>query len=122
MKKYFVIALAAMSMTFVSCKKKTVEEQAQAYVEQLMEAEKAGDAEKSAKIQKEMEEWAKGLSQEDQMKAGMIMLKAMAPAMEEASAAIDEATEAVEEIADEAEEAAEAVEEAAEAVEEAVEE
>lgn len=119
MKKYFVIALAAMSMTFVSCKKKTVEEQAQAYVEQLMEAEKAGDAEKSAKIQKEMEEWAKGLSQEDQMKAGMIMLKAMAPAMEEASAAIDEATE---ELSDVAEEAADAVEEAAEEATEAVEE
>lgn len=119
MKKYFVIALAAMSMTFVSCKKKTVEEQAQAYVEQLMEAEKAGDAEKSAKIQKEMEEWAKGLSQEDQMKAGMIMLKTMAPAMEEASAAIDEATE---ELSDVAEEAADAVEEAAEEATEAVEE
>ncbi len=68
MKKIFVIALAAMSMTFVSCKK-GIETQAKAYCEQMIAAEEAGDKEKMAVIEKESEEWIKSLSAEEQQKA-----------------------------------------------------
>lgn len=68
MKKIFVIALAAMSMTFVSCKK-SVEAQVKAYCEQMIAAEEAGDKEKLAAIEKESEAWIKSLSEEDQQKA-----------------------------------------------------
>lgn len=76
MKKFFVIALAAMSMTLVSCKK-SVEDQAISYFEQMMDAEKAGDAEKAAKISAEAEEWMKGLSAEDQAKCKAAVEKKM---------------------------------------------
>ena len=41
MKKFFIVALAAMSMTFVSCGKKSVEDQAKAYAEQMIQMEGA---------------------------------------------------------------------------------
>lgn len=114
MKKIFIIALAALSMSFVSCTKKTVEEQAKEYAEQMMEAEKAGDKEKAAKISAEMEKWAEGLSEEDQQKAGMAILSVAFGNMDMSDLGSD-AEEAVEE-------AEESVDEAVEAVEEAVEE
>ncbi len=72
MKKFFVIALAAMSMTFVSCKK-SVEDQAKAYAVKMMEAEKSGDKDKMNALQQEMEEWGKSLSEEDQKKVKAAM-------------------------------------------------
>ncbi len=117
MKKIFVIALAALSISFVSCTKKTVEEQAKEYAEQIMEAEKAGDKEKAAKISDEMEKWAETLSEEDQQKAGMAVLSVVMGDMD-----LDSLGDDVEEAVDEAtEEVSEAVEDAVAGVEEAIE-
>lgn len=127
MKKFFIVALAAMSMTFVSCGKKSVEDQAKAYAEQMIQMEESGDNSKYEALAKEIDEWGKSLSEEEKAKAEKVFEAAM---MEYANKklGIDAETlkEAAEDTAEEAteavEEAAEAVEEAAEAVEEAVEE
>lgn len=49
----------------------TVEQKAVSYMEQLMDAELAGDAEKVTKLEAELEEWAESLSDEDEAKAQM---------------------------------------------------
>lgn len=125
MKKIFVIALAAMSMTLVSCKK-NVEDKAISYFEQMMEAEKAGDSDKAAKISAEAEEWMKGLSPEDQAKCKAAVEKKMMEEVQKQLGLSDEEMKKMKEeggtlegMEEEADEAVEAIEEAAdEAVEE----
>lgn len=120
MKKFFIVALAAMSMTFVSCGKKSVEDQAKAYAEQMIQMEESGDNSKYEALAKEIDEWGKSLSEEEKAKAEKVFEAAM---MEYANKklGIDAETlkEAAEDTTEAVEEAAEAVEEAAEAVEEA---
>lgn len=122
MKKFFVIALAAMSLTVVSCKK-SVEDQAKEYAEKVVDAFKSGDMAKIQTIGDEAEKWMAGLSEADQAKAKAIMEEAttkaaqelfggLAEELEDATDELDEAGEAVEE----------AIDEAGEAVEEAIEE
>lgn len=119
MKKFFIIALAAMSMTFVSCKK-DVEAQAKEYATKAIDLMKSGDNDKLAEFEKEVEAWSNGLSAEDQAKAKKVMEDEVMKALPELlGAAMGAGVESVEDAADAAEEAADAVEEAVEAVEEA---
>ena len=79
MKKLFLI-LAATVVLFAcgnGSKKKalTVEEQAVAYYEQMMNAD--GDWDKMDALMEEIEKWYEGLSEEDQEKADAAMEKAM---------------------------------------------
>ena len=79
MKKLFLI-LAATVVLFAcgnGSKKKalTVEEQAVAYYEQMMNAD--GDWDKMEALMEEIEKWYDGLSEEDQEKADAAMEKAM---------------------------------------------
>ncbi|MCQ2196520.1 MAG: hypothetical protein MJZ60_03240 [Bacteroidaceae bacterium] len=114
MKKFFVIALAAMSMTFVSCKK-SVEAQAEAYVQQVYEASQKNDIEGMMKIAKEAEEWMNGLSAEDKAKAEAAAEKksiALGMKEEHSEEAAEEAEAAVEEVAEAVDSLAAAVEEA----------
>lgn len=67
MKKYFMLAIAAMALTFVSCSK-SPEAQAEDYVEQMGEAVKAGDLEKITKVAQEAEKWYNNLSPEEKEK------------------------------------------------------
>lgn len=108
MKKFFVIALAAMSMTLVSCKK-SVEDQAKAYAAQAVEILKNGsDMDKMKALESEFEAWANGLSEEDQKKVEEIMEAEMKKAMPEMfeshesveDAPVEEPIETVEETAD----------------------
>ncbi|MCQ2197353.1 MAG: hypothetical protein MJZ60_07530 [Bacteroidaceae bacterium] len=114
MKKIFVIALAAMSMTFVSCKK-SVEAQAEDYVQRVYDATQKKDMEAMMKIGLEAEEWMNSLSPEDKAKAEAAAQKKM-----EALGGMKETSEEVEEAEAAVEEAAEAVDSLAAAVEEAV--
>ncbi len=68
MKKFFMIALAAMSLSLVSCKK-SVEDQAKAYVDALIEAKNNNDFAKMLEIATEVEKWQSTLSEEDKAKA-----------------------------------------------------
>ena len=78
MKKLFLI-LAATVVLFAcgngSKKAMTVEEQAVAYYEQMMNAD--GDWDKMDALMEEIEKWYDGLSEEDQEKANAAMEKAM---------------------------------------------
>lgn len=67
MKKLFMIALAAMSLSMVSCSK-SVEDKAKDYVHKLLDAEKAGDREAMKEIEKEAEEWENTLTDEEKEK------------------------------------------------------
>lgn len=67
MKKLFMIALAAMSLSMVSCSK-SVEDKAKDYVHKLLDAEKAGDREAMKEIEKEAEEWENSLTDEEKEK------------------------------------------------------
>ncbi len=108
MKKFFVIALAAMSMTFVSCKK-SVEAQAEAYVQQIYDATQKKDMDALMKISMEAEAWMNGLSAEDKAKAEAVAEKKMVELgmketsdeaeAEEVEAAVEEAAEAVDSLA-----------------------
>lgn len=72
MKKVFLTLAAVVAMiSFVACK--SVEEKAKDYAKEIEAAYAAEDYEKAEKIEKEAEEWVKGLDSEDQMK----VLKAM---------------------------------------------
>ncbi len=105
MKKFFVIALAAMSMTFVSCKK-SVEAQAEAYVQECYDAMEKKDMDKMMKVAEEAEKWMNSLSDEDKAKAekaaeaksialGMKEpLQAEAEAEDEVEAPVEEVAEA----------------------------
>lgn len=136
MKKIFVIALAALSMTFVSCKK-NVEDQAKDYVDQMMEVLKSGDEEKGEAIETEYQKWMESLSEEDQAKAKKVMedemmkhlpelLGAMGGAMGELEDATEElkdvTTDGANEISSALEEAGSALEDAASQLEDAVKE
>lgn len=65
MKKFFVIALAAISLSMVSCKS-AEEKQCEAYVEQLNKAMEADDTEGAIKAAHEMKDWMAGLSADQQ--------------------------------------------------------
>lgn len=136
MKKIFVIALAALSMCFVSCKK-NVEDQAKDYVDQMMEVLKSGDEEKGEAIEAEYQKWMESLSEEDQAKAKKVMedemmkhlpelLGAMGGAMGELEDAAEElkdvTTDGANEISSALEEAGSALEDAASQLEDAVKE
>ncbi|MCQ2222320.1 MAG: hypothetical protein MJZ35_00875 [Bacteroidaceae bacterium] len=136
MKKIFVIALAALSMCFVSCKK-NVEDQAKDYVDQMMEVLKSGDEEKGEAIEAEYQKWMESLSEEDQAKAKKVMedemmkhlpelLGAMGGAMGELEDAAEElkdvTTDGADEISSALEEAGSALEDAASQLEDAVKE
>lgn len=69
MKKIFVIAMAAMTMAVVSCKKVNVEEQAKVYAAKVIEAQKSGDQAKIAAANKEMEDYANGQLNAEQQEA-----------------------------------------------------
>jgi len=79
MKKLFLILAATVVLFACSngSKKKalTVEEQAVAYYEQMMNAD--GDWDKMDALMEEIEKWYDGLSEEDQEKANAAMEKAM---------------------------------------------
>ena len=85
MKKFFIVALAVMSISFVSCKKQTVEDQAKDYAEKVISAIKSGKESAMSQLDTEIEEWMKGLSAEDQTKVKAIIeeasLKGFAEAM-----------------------------------------
>ena len=115
MKKIFVIALAALSMSFVSCTKKSVEEQAKEYAKQMMEAD---DMDKAVKVNAEMQKWLEGLSEEDQLKASKAFLEVSNDmGMSKLESAVEEAgDEASAAIQDAAGEVASGIEEAAQKV------
>lgn len=69
MKKFFVIAMAAMSLTVVSCKKVNVEEQAKVYAEKVIAAQESGDEAAIAAANKEMEDFANGKLNADEQAA-----------------------------------------------------
>jgi len=120
-----MLAIAAMALTFTSCKKEDVEAKAKDYSAKIVEALMNQDDAKGDSLAKACEEWVNGLKGEDKAKAEEIIKKAQEEAMAQlqaANAAIDEAQEAIDEA-----EAAEALEGALEeavdaAIEEAIEE
>lgn len=129
MKKIFVIALAALSMCFVSCKK-NVEDQAKDYVDQMMEVLKSGDEEKGEAIEAEYQKWMESLSEEDQAKAKKVMedemmkhLPELLGAMGGAMGELEDAAEELKDVTtDGADEISSALEEAGSALEDAVKE
>lgn len=66
MKKFLIAALAAASLTMVSCSSNKTEAQLQDYYEQMDAALKAGDYDKYEAIQQACTEWQATLSEEDQ--------------------------------------------------------
>lgn len=67
MKKVFFMACLAASMLFMSCGN-APEDKMKAYMEDMVEAVKAGDMDKVEKLQKEVAEWQASLS-DDEKKA-----------------------------------------------------
>lgn len=77
-----MLVLAAMSLSMTSCKK-DVEAQAKEYAAQLSELMKTGDLGKADSLEKVLDEWAEGLSAEDQAKAKTILEDEMNKAIQE---------------------------------------
>lgn len=120
MKKYFMLAIAAMALTFVSCNK-SPEAKAEDYVEQMEKALKNGDLEEFAKVAQESQEWYNGLSQEDQEKVDAVLKEKGEEMLNDAAGAVkDKVEEAAEGLGEDLEDAAEDLEDAAEDLKEAV--
>ncbi|MBQ0049282.1 MAG: hypothetical protein KBT12_03440 [Bacteroidales bacterium] len=68
MKKFFMIAVAAVSMTLASCGG-SVESKVNGYMDDLSEAIAKKDLGKMMSIATDMQEWEKGLSEEDKKAA-----------------------------------------------------
>ncbi len=103
MKKFFVIAMAAMSLTVVSCKKEQVniDEQAKVYAEKVIAAQESGDEAAIAAANKEMEDFANGkLSEEEQAKFKAAIEAIYADYAAKKSAEAAEAEAAAAEVAD----------------------
>ena len=120
MKKYFMLAIAAMALTFVSCSK-SPEAQAEEYVEQMTEAMKDGNVKEFAKLAKESQEWYNGLSKEDREKVDAFLIEKGEDMFGGAvDAAKGELEDAAEDLQGELEDAAEDLEDAAEDLKEAI--
>ena len=125
--KKFIIA-ACVGIMFAACgskqETKTVEEQAQAYAEQMDQAIEAGDTATVRSLAEEMTAWHEGLSADDQLKVLSVVDIDEVVAKAESSLNIsltDAAKQAVEEVVDAAATAAEGVaDQAKAAAEEAV--
>jgi len=92
MKKYLMIALAALSFTLVSCQK-SVEDQAIEYAEEMKTAVKEMDFKKAAEINKEYQKWFESLSQEDKEIATKAMINISGADIDGLQDKIDEAVE-----------------------------
>lgn len=65
MKKFFILAIAAMALSFNSCTKKPVD-QAKDLVEEMIDAAENKDIEKLVKVAKEVKELDDKLTDEDE--------------------------------------------------------
>ena len=82
MKKFFMLAIVAMSMTFAACSG-GVEGKAKSMCESIIEAIKKGDMGTATKIDKEMTEWVSTLSAKDVEKVKAVQ-KTMNSVLEDA--------------------------------------
>lgn len=69
MKKFFMIAVAAISMTLASCGGGSIESKVNGFMDDLSTAIADKDLTKMMSIATEMQEWEKGLSDEDKKAA-----------------------------------------------------
>ena len=121
MKKYFVLAIAAMALTFFSCNT-SPEAKAEDYIEQMQKALNNGDLEEFGKVAHKCQEWYEGLSKEDQKKVDAILIEKSEDMLNSAANAAKEKIEGTaKDLGGDFEDVAEDLEGAAEDIEDAVE-